>query len=601
MCGILGYFEPNPKISRERFEEALKIQGHRGPDGTNSASFDSGFLGHNRLAIIDLKDGDQPFYDHSGRYCIVFNGEIYNYRELKEILISKGYTFKSNSDTEVLLNAFAEWGSSVHDHLRGMYAFAIWDNELNRLFLARDPFGIKPLVYYQSGRIIAFASEIAPLRKLLDENELNYKALIRYLRMGYISHPETAYTNIKKLAPGASIDISFSEFSITYGENKSRTKARTFANEAENIDAVQRSLYDSVRSHTVSDVPFGAFLSGGVDSTLVVGDMTRCLENPVQTFSIGFKESGFNELPYAETASKRYKTEHLMEVVESSSLEDLRKIIDHFGEPFGDPAVLPTFYLAKLAAENVKMVLSGDGGDEFFGGYGSYLRWLSWLNLNGVSPVRKSIQLILDLVKGRDRKNLQNWLKYTPGLVYEKRRAILNPEMHQFLEQDDEFYAGWAMKNSRLDPLGFAMEFDRHFYLPDNMLYKVDVVAMMHGLEVRTPLIDKEVAKVSGRTLSSLMVRKDSSLGKVVLRKLLEKDFPTDFVYREKHGFSVPMKNWFGMETGGVDQGIRDIILDSNPLMSALFNASNLEGSLDSLSPDVIWRLLVFSFWANSN
>jgi asparagine synthase (glutamine-hydrolysing) len=603
MCGILGGFFSKAIDLNGTFREALTLQGHRGPDDINIQNVPNGILGHNRLAIIDPLNGKQPFIDITGRYIIIFNGEIYNYGALQKELIGKGHKLTTNSDTEVLLYSYITWGKACLDRIRGMFAFCVYDQYSRKAFLARDPFGIKPLNYSFTNNQFFFSSEIMPLNKLVKSTNIDFEAINSYLRLGYIPDPLTGFKEIKKLEPGHWLEVDISKKHINLSKNRYFYFTRD--SHMENIaaeDDLEQAICDSVSAHLISDVEFGAFLSGGIDSTLMVKYMNKALDKPIQTFSIGFEGDQFNELPFASMVAKKYNTIHHEEIVQSEGISDLDKIIHHFGEPFGDPTVVPTYHLSKMASKKVKMVISGDGGDEFFGGYNSYQRWINWLNFNGLSFPRKYLfkaYYALNSQKSKKRLNISNWLKQTPGLKSEKRKGIMSNEFFKKFIPDSDLFSDFKLEIERDSPLNLAMNYDINYYLPCNMLPKVDRVSMMNGLEVRTPLVDIKMAEISKRIGGKSLIDLKLQRGKIPLKKLLVSDFESDFIHRKKHGFSVPIKDWLYDEKGILKEEIRVKLLDNSKFF-LLFKRPEFEQALKNYSPNVVWIFLALSIWLES-
>nr|MBA3937339.1 asparagine synthase (glutamine-hydrolyzing) [Planctomycetota bacterium] len=397
MCGIAGILHTDgAPVSADALATMLAALAHRGPDGSGTSVRGALGLGHRRLAIIDPAGGRQPLTSMDGAIEAVVNGEIYNYRELTAELSAKGHRFATRCDSEVVVHAYAEWGDAGLERLRGMYALAIADHRRGRLLLARDPFGIKPLHWLRQGTRVAFASELQALRTVpgLDWR-LDRTAIDQYLQLQYIPAPRTAFQDVSKLEPGERVAFAFAGGAM----ERRRHLPPAFAPEGDRplaawLEEAAATLDESVRAHLVSDVPFGAFLSGGVDSSLVVGAMARALGRPVRTFSIGFADAHgaidavHDETRHAEAVARRWGTEHQMELVTPASFSVLPELVRHHGEPFGDSSAVPTDAVARLARRSVAMVLSGDGADELFAGYDSYRDWWRWLRGDGVPPLR---------------------------------------------------------------------------------------------------------------------------------------------------------------------------------------------------------------------
>ena len=378
MCGIAGIVYLNGAIAGpEDISRMLELIKHRGPDGEGRLLRDNIAIGHRRLAIIDLNTGSQPMSNENGTIWITFNGEIYNYKHLREYLEKKGHIFRTQSDTEVIIHLYEEYNTDAVNHLRGMFAFVIADFNMKNLFLARDHFGIKPLYYRSQPNFFTFASELPALRKVENKPPIGDLRMVDiFLRFSYIPSPYTIYKDIYKMNPGEFILVSFNGDIIEkkkYWDSKfdypEEQKKQVTIKEIESV------LEESVSAHLVSDVPFGVLLSGGVDSSLVAIEMAKNLKDQVKAYTIDFNEEYFSERIYAEKIADQFNLNHTVKLVKEESIEILPDLISHFGEPFGDPSIIPTWYVAGMARKFVPMVLSGDGGDETFAGYGSYLQW----------------------------------------------------------------------------------------------------------------------------------------------------------------------------------------------------------------------------------
>ena len=396
MCGIAGIIEyNNAPVKNEVIERMTRALAHRGPDGEGFHLEKSIALGHRRLSIIDLELGKQPMCNEDSTVWITYNGELYNYRELRKDLLALGHSFKTNSDTEVIIHSYEQWGEACLEKFRGMFAFAIADMPARKVFLARDHFGIKPLYYRSSGRSFAFASELAALKYAVDEPlSGNLEALDLYLRYQYIPAPHTIYHNVFKLLPAHYMIVGFNGTVEKCERYWTPLFKKPFeAPRDEILERVEARIKESVNAHLVADVPFGVFLSGGIDSTLVAWKMSEILGKEVQAFSIGFDEKEYSELAYAEKAAKELGITLHTEIVSDGSLENLPELVDHYGESFGDCSIIPTWHVSRLARRSVPMVLSGDGGDEGFGGYDTYNYWMqsdpwtrAWQMIKGMHP-----------------------------------------------------------------------------------------------------------------------------------------------------------------------------------------------------------------------
>lgn len=609
MCGIAGAITPNnPATARVFAERMIANLHHRGPDGEGIHAEQSVALAHSRLSIIDLQGGKQPLANEDQRIWITFNGEIYNYKELQTILEKKGHRFRTRSDTEVIVHAYEEWGKDCVRHLRGMFAFAIADWNQRILFLARDHFGIKPLHYLYSENLFAFASELQAFRAISGlKLDLDLRAIDQYLRLQYIPDPYTIYKQIRKLPPAHCLTVPFdgsiqgpSEYWKFAFQPQSDISEETW------IEQINETLAESVKAHLVADVAFGAFLSGGIDSTAVVTHMSQALETPVKTFSIGFDDPDFNELEFAAIPAKHCCTQHITEIVAPDALEILPTLVRHYGEPFGDSSAIPTYYVSRLARQHVPMVLSGDGGDEFFAGYITYLCWLRWLDLGDIPRWERPFRGILQAAfphRYRREISLQNWLMFITYCNNQARRRLWRPEFQQFA--DDE-YPSFDRIFSETRDFGRCQKvqyMDIETYLPFDILTKVDRASMAHGLEVRTPLVDVKVAECAARIPESLNIAIDARgvyEGKLLLKRLLAKVYPADFLNRPKMGFSVPLTKWFGLK-GHLRNDIEVRLLDRNSYLATLFDIHEVKNIVIQNDARTIWLLLFLEEWLRQN
>jgi asparagine synthase (glutamine-hydrolysing) len=588
VCGIAGFLGGGLSAERALAELAAMTAAlrHRGPDG-------EGFwvdaeaavaLGHRRLAIIDLSPlGAQPMRSASGRFTVTFNGEIYNYRLLRAELAARGVRFRSASDTEVLLAAIEEWGLvRALERSRGMFAFALWDAAERVLWLARDRFGEKPLYYGQVGSCFLFGSELKALRAYGGwRGEIDAQALSLLLRYQYIPAPASIFSGIRKLLPGCALavraqDRGFRLEEVRYFEPQPiASGAPAAASEEELVEQVGAALAESVRQQMVADVPVGAFLSGGIDSSLVVAQMQRASSQPVRTFSIGFAEAQFDETPYAREVAAHLGTRHTeLRVSPRDALEVIPQLPVIYDEPFADSSQIPTALVSRLARGEVTVSLSGDGGDELFGGYLRYQeaaeRWRRLQSLSGTwrralartatsLPAGVLRPLIAPLrVAGRVRSRSAQRIKERAYGWAAGSFADLYDAMVSCWQTADRVVVGAARPGgvgagrpaagagSGAGPLAHMMYADTRRYLPDDILVKVDRAAMAVSLETRVPLLDLEVARAAWRIPASLHMR--DGRGKWVLRRLLERDLPRALFDRPKSGFAMPVGQWLRAE-----------------------------------------------------
>jgi len=398
MCGIAGILRYNENsIDRSEIETMTRILSHRGPDGEGFFIRDKIAIGHRRLSIIDLDTGNQPMANEDETIWITYNGEIYNYVELREELLVRGHRFSTKSDTEIIIHAYEEWDAKCLEKFRGMFAFGIVDLKKRCLILARDRFGIKPLYYRIGEEYFAFASELSALRKVLDKTpEGNILSIDFFLRYQYIPIPHTIFKNIFKLPPGTSITVNFDGIRTdpVYYKNLSFSKDEKYS-DSEWEEKINNSIKESVKAHLISDVPVGVFLSGGIDSTLIALNVKKYLDNPIKGFTICYNEKEFSELAYAEAAAKKIGIDLHYEIVTEDALDILPALISHCGEPFGDSSIIPTWCVSQLARKYVPVILSGDGGDETFAGYDSYITWEGSQNILSIIKNFRSYPILI--------------------------------------------------------------------------------------------------------------------------------------------------------------------------------------------------------------
>jgi asparagine synthase (glutamine-hydrolysing) len=606
MCGIVGLLS---KIGRPVEEPVLKAMtralAHRGPDGEGWFSWGAGGFGHRRLAIIDPDAGHQPMASDDDRLHITYNGEIYNYRSLRETLEGHGHRFRTNSDTEVVLYAYRQWGSQCVLRFRGMFAFAIADEVNLRIFLARDHLGIKPLVYLDTRDVFAFASEIQALHHIPDlDLSVDPQAIDTYLQLQYIPAPQTIFHSVKKLRPGHTLTVSFDgaigmqrrywrpTFNVVPGRSEEEW--------LEGLDAVLRQ---SVRAHLVSDVPFGAFLSGGLDSTAIVAYMSDILDRPVKAFTIGFEETDFDETPWAVQAARKFGVEHHIEVLQPNALEILPDLVRHYGEPFGDSSAIPTYYVSKLASHHVPMVLSGDGGDELLAGYHRYRTWLRWITAQDRPRWRRFLYPLATRLRPQRylprRPSSKAWIRFVQATSPLDRVALWRREIGiQHQEPPSIFEEVFGLEDGT-EPLQAVQSCDLQTYLPFDILTKVDVASMMNGLEVRTPLVDRVVVDYATSIPSrfNIELTPDTGFqGKLLLKKLLGRSFPEAFLNRPKQGFGVPIQPWFG--PGGIRTNeVRDRLTDPGSPLGDYFDPVAVSNVATDTRSSYQWLLLFLDEW----
>jgi asparagine synthase (glutamine-hydrolysing) len=566
-------------------------------------------IGHSRLAIIDIDGGRQPMSNEDGCVWLTFNGEIYNYRELRAELRALGHSFKTSSDSEVVIHAYEQWRDNCVDHLRGMFAFGIVDTSRRRVFLARDHLGIKPLLVYASDGAVAFASEMQGLLQIPGfDRTLDVRALDQYLRLGYIPAPRTCYQHVKKLPPGHRLSVSFDtgagSFERYWYLELKTPGAKHRRDLEEQLDAVLR---ESIRSHLVADVPYGALLSGGIDSSAVVAYMVEALGKPFPVFTIGFEDADFSEVEHAQVAARRWGLEHHVEVVKPDAVATLPLLVRHYGEPFADSSAIPTYFVSRLARGSVPMVLSGDGGDEFFLGYENYSRWLWWLSFDGAAPIKNLLRPLARLVRPvrfpRREPSLANWLDFVSVMPTSLRLSLWRAPYRQMAHLEVEAFESAYQVSASPEPATTAAQLDRLTYLPNDILTKVDVASMAHGLEVRTPLVDIAVAHFAASLpqAANMERRRDRRWeGKRLLKSLLRRYLPDGHIDRPKQGFSVPINRWFKIGTP-LRRSLEDRIRDPQSSLHDFFEADALRAITESNRGDRMWQLLVLEEWFRQN
>jgi asparagine synthase (glutamine-hydrolysing) len=568
MCGISGWFDMTGLKSPDR--QMVKAMNdaiaHRGPDG-EGFHFEPGLaLGHRRLAIIDLATGEQPMFTEAGRIGIVFNGEIFNYRDLRRVLERRGHSFRTRSDTEVILRGWVEWGPDMVDHIHGQFAFALWDKSEQTLFLARDRLGEKPLYYaVLPDRTFLFASELKAL--MVDPalpRAIDPLAVEDFFAFGYITDPRTIYAGVKKLGAGQAMLLQRGQSPRirTYWEPHPANMSERDLDRA--ADALRDRLSGAVRSQLVADVPVGAFLSGGVDSSAITALMAGAVPQALSCFTIGFEDPKFDERRYAEEVAARYEVRHHIEVVSPDDMETVEALPGMFDEPFGDSSALPTYRLAKLARKHVTVALSGDGGDELFAGYRRYLFHGREEALRGLlpAPVRRSVFGTLGRVYPkldwaprilRARQTFrelsvsaaEGYFHNVAVLSDEQRAALFSPDLKRASAgyRPADLIAEHMAKAPSKDPISAAQYVDLKTWLVGDILTKVDRTAMANSLEVRVPMLDPTFVEWAMGLPRPLKL--SGGEGKLVLKRALEPLVPNDLLYRKKQGFSVPLARWF--------------------------------------------------------
>jgi asparagine synthase (glutamine-hydrolysing) len=620
MCGITGkiFFSQEKNIEESEIKRMTDVIQHRGPDDEGFYINKNVGLGFRRLSIIDLNTGHQPLSNESGSKWIVFNGEIYNFWELRRELQQKGYFFKTKTDTEVILKLYEEYGVHCVDYLRGMFAFAIWDNDTQQIFCVRDRFGIKPFYYYSDKEKLVFASEIKAILKSKNvDKTLSTDGLDSYFTFGYITSDLSIYKEIKKLQPAHYLLLSFKNkvtlqikryWEICFQPDYSKTENQW-------SEEIESALSESVKLHMISDVPLGAFLSGGIDSSSVVTMMAKNSNQPIKTFSIGFKEQKYNELQYARQIATKYGCEHHEQIVDPESIDLLPKLVNAYDEPFADSSAIPTYYVSKLARKHVTVALSGDGGDELFAGYGIYKRLndiysnplnfkspllnkFIWGNLHKIIPYNvrgKSATYFLS----QNRKLVSAYSNVWPRA--ERKKLLLN---HGIVNTStgSESYKEDILNKGSYDFVTNMQNLDLKTYMVDSILTKVDRASMINSLEVRVPLLDHKFAELTFKIPSYLKLQKNDQ--KYILKQAMAPYLPPSILNHPKQGFGIPLEFWFKDD---LKQYVNDTLLSANSHLGSYLNKSyvkdiilkNENGTKDFSTK--IWPLLFFEEWLKQN
>jgi asparagine synthase (glutamine-hydrolysing) len=555
MCGIAGKFNfaDNAPVSRELIARMNVAQHHRGPDGCGEY-FDRGVgLSHNRLSIIDVGGGHQPMSNEDGTIWIVFNGEIYNFPELRPRLEAKGHKFRTHCDTEAIVHLYEDLGENCVDELRGMFAFAIWDCRQQKLFLARDRLGIKPLHYaVLDGKALVFGSEIkAVLQDAAVPRRVDLEALSQYLSFLYVPAPRTAFLDVKKLPPAHTLTcdrrgVHLREYwDVTYEYDESKP-------ESWYAERLFDLLKGTVKDHLLSDVPLGAFLSGGVDSSSIVGLMREVITGPLVTSSIGFGEEEYNELPHARAMAERFQSQHHEKIVTAEIEHLIPRLIWSFDEPYADSSAVPTYYVSQTAREHVTVALSGDGGDELFAGYQRFVNEGRERRLRPLNFLLQPVRRLPPDWKFTGRNSLENVTLPPEAACARKhylfmysevrKRVLLSPEFGDFdsAAQFREYYR--RAKAPQADWLNRALYVDLKTYLVDDILTKVDRMSMAVSLEARPPLLDHKVVEFVATIPPALKLY--DGVRKYILKKSMSRLVPAEILGRSKQGFRMPLREW---------------------------------------------------------
>jgi asparagine synthase (glutamine-hydrolysing) len=614
MCGIFGTIRLDgaPNLDSALVRRGMDLLQHRGPDGEGIVQHGPVCFGHRRLAIIDLQAGAQPMWSADESALITYNGELYNFQLLRSELTRRGQRFRTNSDTEVLVAAYREWGDECLSRLRGMYAFAAYDLRRGKVLIARDRPGEKPLFYTVRDGRLTFSSELEPLYRTLGPFRLNLDAMDEYLAWQYIPAPATIYREVFCLPPAHRLSIDVHSGAVTqarYWELQFREDHSLSEPEWETL--IERKIREAVESRLVSDVAFGAFLSGGVDSSLVVGYMADALKEPVRTFSIGYAEQEYSELPFAREVAGICATQHQETVLASDALDEMPRLVRHYGQPFADSSMIPTFNVSRLARAHVKMVLSGDGGDEGFGGYNTYEGILSsdggYADAGRPTVAGFGRKLLGELIGRASPVAVATPLadlheRYYRHFSLEDRKALYRPE-YQTWARDRVESRRALLHSTALPALSRLQLNDVLTYLPYDVLTKVDIASMAVSLEVRAPLLDHELLETVA-TLPVDLRLKPTLTGftkKYLMKQVALRRFPAHVIERPKRGFGLPMGPWLGARRGSLATR-----LTQSEALATYFSPSRISTLVDAHSAAAdqsarLWNLLVLDEWLTTH
>ena len=624
MCGIAGiiYQDSNQRADRMLLHAMCDAITHRGPDDQGLYLKGPVGMGMRRLSIIDVAGGHQPIFNEDGSICIVFNGEIYNHQELRNEMIEKGHSYTTQTDTESILHLYEEFGTRCVDRLRGMFAFAIWDGRNRKLFIARDRVGIKPLFFTFNKDRLLFSSEIKSILKdPTVPRETDWQALNAYFALSYIPAPRTIFRGISKLLPGHFLvwdngKVQIEQYwDLTYRPNRA-------ASTSELSEAFLHHLREAIRLHLISDVPLGAFLSGGIDSSVLVALMSELMTEPVKTFTIGFGGTGSrsgDERPFARLIAKQYGTDHHEREVHPDVEGVIQKIVTSFDEPFGDDSSIPTYYVSQLAREHVKVALSGLGGDELLGGYErylgfslseSYLAIPRWIRERVISPVVGKIpdspdgsERISQLKRFVEFANLppqQRYFNFRVLLDRNRRTALFSDSIQEELrcEEVEEQCGRYYDSANAADPLDRAMYQDVKIYLPDDILANTDRISMHHSLEVRVPFLDHKLMEFCATIPADFKIR--GLQKKYLFKKAVARYLPKQILNKKKQGFVGPMSSW---QRNELKEFVRDTLSEANLRTHGYLNSQSINRILEehfsrkSRHDTLIWSLLTFQIW----
>jgi asparagine synthase (glutamine-hydrolysing) len=620
VCGIVGQVRPaGQRVDRALLERMCEGLEHRGPDARGLFCEGRAGLGIQRLRIVDLTTGDQPIYNEDRTVAVVLNGEIYNFPQLRADLAARGHRFATQGDTEVIVHLYEEHGEDCVRHLHGMFAFALWDARRQTLMLARDRVGKKPLNYALRDGVLSFASEIGALLADGDiPRAVDHEALDCYLAYGYVPYPMSAYRAVRKLPPAHTLVMRDGRVELRRYWQLDYGRKLEGVSVAELGERIREELRAATRRRLIADVPLGAFLSGGIDSSAVVAAMAEASSGPVKTFSIGFEHEQFDELPHARRIAELFGTDHEEFVVRADAVEVLPRIVRHHGEPFADPSAIPSLYLAELTRRHVTVALNGDGGDESFAGYTRYVANRLAARLDGLpaplrralgaagerlpaggnvsSPVNRARRLARALALGAPER----YAGYVGCFDAPARAALYSADFGAASAAAPvaDVIAGPWHAASGAAVLDVMLEVDVATYLVDDLIAKIDIATMAHGLEARSPFLDHRMMELAASIPADLKVR--GAQKKWILREALRGWLPDETLDRPKQGFSIPESDWL---RGDLQGFAREVLLDRGSLDRGYFAPSAVRALIDRHAAGAdgearrVWALLVLELW----
>ena len=619
MCGVCGIYEykTHKRVDQQILAGMLSVLHHRGPDDAGVFFDKDVALGMRRLSIIDLDGGKQPISNEDGSITTVFNGEIYNYLPLQEELEGRGHRLRTASDTEVIVHLYEDLGEECVQHLRGMFGFAVWDARKRRLLLARDRLGIKPLYYTRAGGRLIFGSEIkAILQHPSVQVLLNHEGLNNFLSLKYVPAPQTMFEGIHALPPGYLLTCDENGVKVRRYWDLSFAKHRNgHLPEETYAEQLEALLRESVKLHLASDVPFGAFLSGGVDSSTIVALMSQFLSGPVKTYSVGFAGHGekFSELPYARLVAKQFKTDHHEVFIRPSHLVDLaQKVVWHLDQPLAEHATLANYMVAELASRDVKMVLTGEGGDELFAGYARYsgerlspffqripqaVKWLALAASSHLPGLRRQKLALYALSQREEATRFVNWF---PLFNSEMKEALLSNDLKDSLRgcDADSVFGEHLASTDASEPLDRMLYVDTKLWLPDLLLARGDKMSMAVSLEARVPLLDHKLVEFAATLPQNLKVK--GLVRKYLLKKVSRRWLPSEIIDRKKQGFPMPSSLWFRNEARSF---VRDVLSPSALRRRGLFDPIFVEKLIEQHENGfadhgaLLWGLMSIELW----